>query len=91
MRFVSTLLVLTTLLTVGASKEAAIDPVTGKYEATRKGSLPELEGATFWCATLIDVDFHGNVLKGVKFGGHLCGAILIRVSFFFATMNDVML
>ena len=32
MRFVSTLLVLTTLLTVGASKEAAIDPVTRLME-----------------------------------------------------------
>ena len=58
------------------------DPVTGKYDGTRKGSLPELEGATFWCATLEDVDFTETELKGIKFGDYLCGgAILIRVSF----------
>ena len=65
------------------------DPKTGKHDLSRRGSLPKLDGATFWCATLTDVDFTFNALKGVQFGEQLCGAILIRVNFAVATMNDV--
>ena len=44
-----------------------------------------------WCsATLIDVDFMETELKGVKFAAYMCGAILIRVGFQHATLNDVM-
>ena len=62
---------------------------TEDKDPTRKGSVPKLEGATFYCAMLIDVFFDRRALKGVKFGGKLRGALLKRVSFMNTSMNKI--
>ena len=64
MRFVSTLLVLTTLLTVGASKEAAIDPVTRLMERL----LPNHAGSNL-------IEFRGRHRDGGCAEGARCFSI----------------
>ena len=64
MRFVSTLLVLTTLLTVGASKEDAIDPVTRLVERL----LPNHAGSNL-------IEFRGRHRDGGCAEGARCFSI----------------